>query len=75
MEIGIAWYTFGLVLASLMGGPIAKFLIQRHDLTPDSDEPVDVGIKEERHPCGPPLYGRAGSRAHHSYLHHHRRPV
>ena len=47
MEIGIACATFGLVLASLMGGPIAKFLIQRHDLTPDSDEPVDVGIKEE----------------------------
>lgn len=47
MEIGIACATFGLVLASLMGGPIAKFLIQRHDLTPDSDEPVDVGIREE----------------------------
>ena len=47
MEIGIACATFGLVLASLMGGPIAKFLIQRHELTPDSDEPVDVGIKEE----------------------------
>ena len=47
MEIGIACATFGLVLASLMGGPIAKFLIQRHDLTPDNDEPVDVGIKEE----------------------------
>ena len=47
MEIGIACATFGLVLASLMGGPIAKFLIQRHDLTPDSDEPVDVGIKQE----------------------------
>ena len=47
MEIGIACATFGLVLASLMGGPIAKFLIQRHELTPDSDEPVDVGVKEE----------------------------
>ena len=30
MEIGIACATFGLILASLMGGPIAKFLIGRH---------------------------------------------
>ncbi len=34
MEIGIACATFGLILASIMGGPIAKFLITRHDLTP-----------------------------------------
>jgi glutamate:Na+ symporter, ESS family len=52
MEIGIACATFGLVLASLMGGPIAKFLIQRHNLTPDSDEPVDVGIQEDDQPVG-----------------------
>jgi len=29
MEIGIACATFGLILASLMGGPIAKLLISR----------------------------------------------
>ena len=52
MEIGIACATFGLVLASLIGGPIAKFLIQRHELTPDTDEPVDVGIQEEDKPVG-----------------------
>ncbi|MCX2757687.1 sodium/glutamate symporter [Vibrio sp. Sgm 22] len=34
MEIGIASATFGLILASLMGGPIAKFLIKRHNLKP-----------------------------------------
>ncbi|MEW6996483.1 sodium/glutamate symporter [Colwelliaceae bacterium BS250] len=33
MEIGIASATFGLILASLMGGPIAKFLINKHNLT------------------------------------------
>ena len=43
MEIGIACATFGLILASLMGGPIAKFLISRHNLTPDSVETPDVG--------------------------------
>ena len=34
MEIGIACATFGLVLASLMGGPVAKFLIQIRDFVP-----------------------------------------
>ena len=37
MEIGIACATFGLILASLIGGPIAKLLIERNDLTPDPD--------------------------------------
>ncbi|MBC1262128.1 sodium/glutamate symporter [Synechococcus sp. BSF8S] len=49
MEIGIACATLGLVLASLMGGPVARFLIRRHQLrsTPASglgeraDTPVD----------------------------------
>jgi Na+/glutamate symporter len=35
MEIGIACATFGLILASLMGGPIAKFLIDRNNLAPE----------------------------------------
>ncbi|TNG01528.1 MAG: sodium/glutamate symporter, partial [Gammaproteobacteria bacterium] len=48
MEIGIACATFGLILASLMGGPIAKFLINRHQLTPDKQEPQDVGLSEEQ---------------------------
>lgn len=43
MEIGIACATFGLILASLMGGPIAKFLIRRHGLTPAKLEAQDVG--------------------------------
>lgn len=32
MELGIACATFGLILASLMGGPIAKYLIKKHQL-------------------------------------------
>jgi ESS family glutamate:Na+ symporter len=47
MEIGIACATTGLILASLMGGPIAKFLISRHDLKPEKIEPQDVGISDE----------------------------
>ncbi len=46
MEIGIACATFGLILASLMGGPIAKFLINRHGLTPERKEAQDVGLSE-----------------------------
>jgi ESS family glutamate:Na+ symporter len=46
MEIGIACATFGLILASLMGGPIAKFLITRHKLTPERLEDQDVGSSQ-----------------------------
>jgi ESS family glutamate:Na+ symporter len=44
MEIGIACATLGLILASLMGGPIAKFLIARHQLEPTEAAPLDVGV-------------------------------
>jgi len=48
MEIGVACATFGLVLASLMGGPVAKFLIQRHQLEPEhKGEALDVGASAE----------------------------
>jgi ESS family glutamate:Na+ symporter len=47
MEIGIASATFGLILASLMGGPIAKLLINRYQLKPAKVEPLDVGVSAE----------------------------
>ncbi len=46
MDIGIACATIGLILASLMGGPIAKFLINRHNLTPEMQEAPDVGLAD-----------------------------
>ncbi len=50
MEIGIASATFGLILASLMGGPIAKVLINRYRLRPAEEAPLDVGVpREEDH--------------------------
>ncbi|MGB5622995.1 MAG: sodium/glutamate symporter [Gammaproteobacteria bacterium] len=52
MEIGIACATFGLILASLMGGPIAKFLIKRHKLSPEKTEVQDVGVSEEQEKAG-----------------------
>ena len=48
LEIGVASATLGLVMASLIGGPIAKFLIERGDLRSDpEDEPI-VGLPYEQ---------------------------
>jgi len=52
MVVGIASATFGLILASLMGGPIAKFLITRHNLTPDELEAPDVVVSEAQEKQG-----------------------
>jgi ESS family glutamate:Na+ symporter len=42
LETGIAMATLGLIIASLLGGPIAKLLIERHGLAPaPEDVPVD----------------------------------
>jgi glutamate:Na+ symporter, ESS family len=54
LEIGIACATFGLVLASLMGGPIARILIRRHRLkTPTAltaAEPEGAAPEREQEP-------------------------
>ena len=47
-EIGIACATFGLILGGLIGGPIAKFLINRNNLKPASSEEPTVGIKHDK---------------------------
>ena len=52
MEIGIACATFGLILASSIGGPIAKFLISRYKLQPEKVEPLDVGVSTKKHKLG-----------------------
>jgi glutamate:Na+ symporter, ESS family len=43
-EIGIAGATLGLVISSLIGGPIARFLITRHGLEPKVIHQPDVGV-------------------------------
>ncbi len=49
MEIGVACATFGLILASLQGGPIARFLINRYKLEPEKrGEPMDVGMEHDQ---------------------------
>jgi ESS family glutamate:Na+ symporter len=47
MEIGIACATMGLVISSLMGGPIARLLIERNHLQPAVVEQPDVGISHQ----------------------------
>ncbi len=55
-EIGVACATFGLVLASLMGGPIANLLITRHKLEPKVLEQPDVGVAHEQEQTSINLY-------------------
>jgi ESS family glutamate:Na+ symporter len=46
-EIGIACATFGLILGGLLGGPLARFLVKRHKLEPDSDAVQTIGVEHE----------------------------
>ena len=48
MELGIACATIGLVLGGVIGGPIAKFLINRYALTPTEEQPVTVGVRHDK---------------------------
>ena len=48
-ELGVAVATIGLIIAALIGGPVAKFLIERNDLTPRRpDEAHTVGLSFDK---------------------------
>jgi len=47
LELGIAANTVGLISAAVIGGPIARFLITRHKITPSGDTSLDVGVEHE----------------------------
>ena len=49
LEVGIATATLGLVVASLVGGPIAGFLISRHEL----ERPIGAPIRLSACPTTP----------------------
>ena len=51
-EVGIASATLGLVCAALIGGPIAKSLIDRHKLEPTSENGQIVGLSFEAEDAG-----------------------
>ncbi|GAB5502086.1 sodium/glutamate symporter [Pyruvatibacter sp.] len=47
LEIGVASATLGLVIASLLGGPIAKYLLSKHQLSGASGVEPMVGIPHD----------------------------
>jgi glutamate:Na+ symporter, ESS family len=48
-ELGVAVATLGLVLAALVGGPVAKYLVERHKLTPSRpDEAHTIGLSSDK---------------------------
>ncbi|WP_298466003.1 sodium/glutamate symporter [uncultured Erythrobacter sp.] len=48
LEIGVAAATIGLVIASLLGGPIASFLLSRYNLKSETEGNLMVGIEREK---------------------------
>jgi ESS family glutamate:Na+ symporter len=48
LEIGVASATLGLIVASMVGGPIAQYLIQKKKLSGESSEQSIVGIAYEK---------------------------
>jgi ESS family glutamate:Na+ symporter len=50
VEIGTVCATMGLVLASLVGGPVAGFLIRRYRLESSREEAFDVGVRRNVEP-------------------------
>lgn len=57
MELGVATATLGLIVAALIGGPLARLLIDRHRLAPEAGDEQSVGTSfaEEERPALTPL--------------------
>lgn len=47
-EIGIACATFGLILGGLLGGPIAKYLVNKYKLKPKTQQEPTVGVSHDK---------------------------
>jgi len=48
MEIGMIMATFGLIAGGILGGPVAKYLIKKYNLKPDTetdDSEISIGRK------------------------------
>jgi ESS family glutamate:Na+ symporter len=58
LELGIAANTVGLISAAVVGGPIARYLLTRHKVTPSGDARLDIGVaREEQHTTRVDSYG------------------
>ena len=40
MEIGMIMATFGLIIGGVLGGPVANFLIKKHNLKPEGEDDI-----------------------------------
>ena len=57
MEVGAAAATFGLITAVLVGGPLARVLIEKYDLKPDDSENFDTDVETVNAADGAKLSG------------------
>jgi ESS family glutamate:Na+ symporter len=48
LELGVAANTVGLISACVIGGPIARYLITRHDIAPSGDAQLDIGVEHDK---------------------------
>jgi ESS family glutamate:Na+ symporter len=55
--VGAAAATFGLISSVMVGGPVARRLIEKHNLKPDSSEDFDTSITEVNAASGEVLSG------------------
>ncbi|HAE81547.1 MAG TPA: sodium:glutamate symporter, partial [Lachnoclostridium sp.] len=46
ITVGAAAATFGLIFGVLVGGPVARMLIEKNHLTPDNSETLDTSVEE-----------------------------
>ena len=49
VELGVAASTLGLITACIIGGPIATYLIKRHNIETSHDDDLDVGQPNDDH--------------------------
>ncbi len=47
LELGVAANTAGLIMACVVGGPIARFLITRNKIVTSGDSDLSVGVKRD----------------------------
>ncbi len=48
LELGVATNTVGLIAACVIGGPIARYLITRHNIVPSADAQLDIGVEHDK---------------------------
>jgi glutamate:Na+ symporter, ESS family len=51
LELGVAANTTGLIAACVVGGPIARFLITRNQLSGSGDSLLDIGVRRDDQPA------------------------